>query len=413
MSLRVLARPLAAATLAAALVLTPALATADPGNGKGGDQDNGTGQEAAPGQQKDKSKDDKSQDDEEQGGGTETAPGQQKDKSKDDKSQGGGTETAPGQQKDKSKDDEGGDKGPQGPKPGKGGGSDNAGGAGDPAGNNGTVKIAALGDLDSIPNNTPHPGCTFQVEWYGFDEGEDVVSTVTFEAWSPTRDVVIGGTSPSQVFVGGDPASGAGTETGLDGRQAYALTFDGEPHPKQGYHVKLTVQTPYSQGNDTKSKVFWVAPCDEETTTGGVGGTTEDECTEEMTDDSTEGECATEEECTEEMTEGTTEGSEDSTEEECVAGGTTEDTTGTQDGSEQNGVLGTQLAAVTAPVQNFAGLLTGRDSGGDTAAVPTSVDAGADGGLSALTDSPWPLVALLAGLLAGLGALVVRRRAGA
>ena len=408
MSRRVLARPLAAATLAAALVLTPALATADPGNGNGGGQDNGKGQEQAPGQQKDKSQDDKSQDDTTKGGGTETAPGQQKDKSKDDTSQGGGTETAPGQQKDK-----GGDKGPQGPKPGKGGngdggGNDNAGGAGDPAGNNGTVKIAALGDLDSIPNNTPHPGCTFQVEWYGFDEGQDVVSTVTFEAWSPTRDTVIGGTSPSQVFVGGDPASGAGTETGLDGRQAYTLTFDGEPHPKQGYHVKLTVQTPYSQGNDTKSKVFWVAPCEEETTTGGVEGTTdtEDECTEDMTEGTTEGtedECATDEECTEDMTEGTTE-------DECVAG--TEDESGTEDSTDQ-GVLGTQLAAATAPVQNFAGLLTSRDSGGDTAAVPTSVDAGAGGGFSALTDSPWPLAALLAGLLAGLGALVVRRRAGA
>ena len=49
MSRRVLARPLAAATLASALVLTPALAVADPGdNGKGGDKGKGTAQ--APGQ---------------------------------------------------------------------------------------------------------------------------------------------------------------------------------------------------------------------------------------------------------------------------------------------------------------------------------------------------------------------------
>ena len=46
-------------------------------------------------------------------------------------------------------------------------------------GNNGTVKVAPHGDVDSIPNNTPHVGCTFQLEWYGFDAG--VTSTVLFE----------------------------------------------------------------------------------------------------------------------------------------------------------------------------------------------------------------------------------------
>ena len=81
MSRRVLARPLAAATLAGALVLTPALATADPGNGQGG------GQEQAPGQQKDKAGQDNAQKDKSQdakaetgkGGGKAEAPGQQKE----------------------------------------------------------------------------------------------------------------------------------------------------------------------------------------------------------------------------------------------------------------------------------------------------------------------------------------------
>ena len=370
MSRRVLARPLAAATLAAALVLTPALATADPGNGKGG------GQEQAPGQQKDKTEKDKAPKDKgekggQQGGGKAEAPGQQKEP--------GQPATGKGQDKGQG-NGQGGDKGPQGPKPGKGpqtgtsgaGGGNGGGGGeggdnGDPAGNNGTVKIAELGELDGIPNNTPHPGCTFQVEWYGFDEGEDIVSTVTFAAQAPTSDVVIGGTEPSQVPVGGDAASGAGTETGLDAVQAYTLTFDGEPHPKQGYHVKLTVETPGSIGNDTKTKVFWVAPCEEE----AVGGT------EEGSDDET-----TDEETT--------------AEEAGVAG--------TQDSQDQ-GVLGTQLSAGTQAGSD--------DTASEGAAVPTNIDAGADGPFAGLTDSPWPLVALLGGLLAALGAFVVRRRAGA
>ena len=35
----------------------------------------------------------------------------------------------------------------------------------------------------------------------------------------------------------------------------------GEPHPIQGYHVKLTVNAPGSIGADTKYKVFWVTGC--------------------------------------------------------------------------------------------------------------------------------------------------------
>lgn len=132
----------------------------------------------------------------------------------------------------------------------------------DPAGNNGTVKIVEDGDFDSIPNNDPHVGCTFTIEWYGFDEGDDIISKVTFEMQSPTGSVGLTVDGPPTVFVGGDDASGAGTSTGLDGRQAYTLRFDGEPPPIQGYHLKLTIETPGSQGNDNKYKVFWVEGCD-------------------------------------------------------------------------------------------------------------------------------------------------------
>ncbi len=174
---------------------------------------------------------------------------------------------------------------------GKGQGADKGkgGSKGDPGGNNGTVKIAPLGEMDGIPNNSPHPGCTFQVEWYGFDEGDDIVSTVGFAMHSPTKDVGLSVAGDTSVFVGGDPASGAGTDTGLDGTEVYTLSFDGEPHPKQGYHVKLTVHTPRSNGNDSKTKVFWVEPC-EPTPGDGTGTTTrrtDDDGTGTDTDDET------------------------------------------------------------------------------------------------------------------------------
>lgn len=133
--------------------------------------------------------------------------------------------------------------------------------AADPRGNNGTVKIATLGDLDRIPNNTPHQSCTFTVQWYGYDKGPDVISHVAFTAQAPTGDVTLSVTGPSSVFVGGDPATGAGTATGLDGTATYTLSFSGGAPAKQGYHVRLVVATPHSLGNDTKSKVFWVGPC--------------------------------------------------------------------------------------------------------------------------------------------------------
>ena len=142
-------------------------------------------------------------------------------------------------------------------KGGKGGGKDRV------PGNNGTVKITPLGETDGTPNNHPHVGCSFQVEWYGYDKGDDIVSQVGFAMHAPTSNVGLSVSGPSSVFVGGDAASGAGTATGLDGRETYTLSFDGAGHPKQGYHVKVTVTTPYSQGNDTKTKVFWVQGCDD------------------------------------------------------------------------------------------------------------------------------------------------------
>lgn len=139
-------------------------------------------------------------------------------------------------------------------------------GSDSPGGNNGTVKIAEIDDAGT-PSSDPHVTCTFLVEWYGFDKGEDIASEVQFEAQSPSEgDVVV--TGPTKVFVGGD-AAGGGKD--LDAQQAYTLVFKGETKgdSKDGsFHVTMTTETAGSKGSDKKSKVFWVDPCstDDETT---------------------------------------------------------------------------------------------------------------------------------------------------
>jgi hypothetical protein len=274
---------------------------------------------------------------------------------------------------------------------GKGQGADRGkgGSKGDPGGNNGTVKIAPLGEMDGIPNNSPHPGCTFQVEWYGFDEGDDIVSTVGFAMHSPTKDVGLSVAGDTSVFVGGDPATGAGTDTGLDGTEVYTLSFDGEPHPKQGYHVKLTVHTPRSNGNDSKTKVFWVEPC-QSTPGGGTGGVTEEE------GDVTPG---TDDETTDTDTE-TGPVEEETTPESDI------EVLGEQASDESD--TGVSPAEAEAEAGTVAGAQAGAQTGTDDSNVPTAVDAGQ----SALdwVRSPLPLLVIALGAVLGAAALVTRRR---
>jgi hypothetical protein len=40
--------------------------------------------------------------------------------------------------------------------------------------------------FDDHPNNEPHVGCSFQIDFYGYDEG-DLEAQVTFEAHLPTQ----------------------------------------------------------------------------------------------------------------------------------------------------------------------------------------------------------------------------------
>src|SRR5262245_21700564 len=135
-----------------------------------------------------------------------------------------------------------------------------------PPGNNGTVKVD--GEVfDDLPNNEPHVGCTFQVDFYGYDEG-DLFASVTFTSQPPTTpsgQVVL---SESNIFIGEDDNSGGGSTAGLDASRTYTLDLTGyTPHDIQGFHIKLTIHADGSIGADNKHKVFWVTGCGPTTTT--------------------------------------------------------------------------------------------------------------------------------------------------
>jgi LPXTG-motif cell wall-anchored protein len=130
-------------------------------------------------------------------------------------------------------------------------------GQADPPGNNGTVKVDDV-PFDDHPNNEPHVGCVFQVDFYGFDQG-DLDATVTFTLVPPTgdNDDIV----DDEVAIGED-AAGGGTD--LDASATYDLTdalADVTPHPQQGIHLRLTVHAEGSIGADTKFKEFWVTGC--------------------------------------------------------------------------------------------------------------------------------------------------------
>ena len=128
----------------------------------------------------------------------------------------------------------------------------------DPRGNNGTIKIDGVA-YDSHVDNEPHPGCAFRVTFFGFDAGQTADITVTGIA--PTG----GGTLLAEhaVPTSDDAAGGAGHD--VDGAtRVYTADDLGlasvTPHPKQGYHLKVTVDSLEAPGG-AKQKVLWLAPC--------------------------------------------------------------------------------------------------------------------------------------------------------
>lgn len=142
-------------------------------------------------------------------------------------------------------------------------------GAANPPGNNGTVKVDKL-PLDTLPDNESHPACTFGVDFYGFDEGS-LSATATFAVISPTASVDTGVFTSPPVFIGGDPASGAGTASGFDATETYDLNQVLFPYmgaDGKGAHVKLTVHADGAANADTKYKTFWVTGCTDQTPGG-------------------------------------------------------------------------------------------------------------------------------------------------
>ena len=131
--------------------------------------------------------------------------------------------------------------------------------ADDPPGNNGTVKVDGV-DFDAGLGNEPHQGCSFNIEFFGYDEGAGLFADFTLEGHPPTGGGVL---ATGTVCIGGDAAGGAND---LD---AVALV-DLAGVIVGDAHVKLTVHADGSQGADTKHKTFWVF-CED---TGGGGGDT-------------------------------------------------------------------------------------------------------------------------------------------
>src|SRR5438309_2124310 len=74
-----------------------------------------------------------------------------------------------------------------------------------PPGNNGTVKIEGT-DIDRIPDNDPHVGCIFNIEFRGYDQG-NYTATYSLDAQPPSGQGI--NVTSGSVFIGGDPAGGA------------------------------------------------------------------------------------------------------------------------------------------------------------------------------------------------------------
>jgi hypothetical protein len=139
----------------------------------------------------------------------------------------------------------------------------------DPPGNNGTIKIDGVA-FDKTPDNEPHVGCEFEVDFYGFDAG-DLYADVEFSAQPPSgRKSLL----KDRVFIGEDSNAGGGSTGGLDAERFYDLSDEVrslDRQPQQGYHIELTINADGSHGGDVKHKVFWVRGCSPDASDDGGG----------------------------------------------------------------------------------------------------------------------------------------------
>src|SRR6478609_384367 len=104
---------------------------------------------------------------------------------------------------------------------------------GNPGGNNGTIKLSEVGGPED-QSNDPMLACSFEVQWYDFDAGDELTSRVSFAGQ-------------------GEDAAGGGTDH--DATQVYTLAFDAPAaSPAAGYHVKVATENGGSKGADSKFK---------------------------------------------------------------------------------------------------------------------------------------------------------------
>jgi len=124
------------------------------------------------------------------------------------------------------------------------------------AANPGTVKVDDR-PIDEIPDNSPLPGCLFDLEFFGFPTGTNV--TYKFAVYPPTSNTNGPGTTITP------PGVVARTLGAMNSNRLNLRIEDIDlrtglanagvaAHPQQGFHVKLTVKTP----GGSKYKVFWV-----------------------------------------------------------------------------------------------------------------------------------------------------------
>jgi hypothetical protein len=125
---------------------------------------------------------------------------------------------------------------------------------GDPPGNNGTIKVVASDPSDPDPGNEPHlDTCLLWLEFYGFDQGQ--TADITFRAHPPTGDGEL--LAHKAVPISEDAAGGGQDQDAVLGYNLASALQQYEPHPQQGYHVKVTSDAKEAPGGP-KQKVFWL-----------------------------------------------------------------------------------------------------------------------------------------------------------
>ncbi|MFE9691126.1 hypothetical protein [Micromonospora sp. NPDC005806] len=132
----------------------------------------------------------------------------------------------------------------------------------DPPGANGTVKIDGPAYQEDN-RNEPHVTCEFQVEFFNFDKDEH--ATLIFEAWPPSAPDFHEVKRVENVLVSNDKASGGSYRNDPDEVFRFSAAdlnlTAAMAHPKQGYHIKLTVDRQNHPEWTEKHKVFWLRPC--------------------------------------------------------------------------------------------------------------------------------------------------------